>query len=245
MNIQFVLKKINLHRLMHLFIVSLLSIALFSCSKDDDASPEELKQEVGNIPGLGETGGTLQGAMFSLPDEVTVIGDITGELCEEATFRIGSGYYVTVCVGLRNDSEQEKTITFPAGLVLISTTDNYQNGVVLTNETFVIPAKQTIRFVFHTYCGNASRSSASSSAVYTFGPITNSKLITRLINDLKNKKISAIDYMDGDDLDDEYGMIASTVQSLLWMITDGDLFGLDWMAFEMTYKQQLETLPNK
>ncbi len=245
MNTEFVLKKINLHRLMYLFIVSLLSVALFSCSKDDDASPEELKEEVGNLPGLGETAGTPQGTTFSLPDGITVVGDITGELCEEATFRIGSGYYVTVCVGLRNDSEQEKTITFPAGLVLISTTDDYQNGVVLTTETFVIPPKQTIRFVFHTYCGNASRSSASSSAVYTFGPVTNSKLIARLINDLKNKKISAVDYMNGDDVDDEFDMIVSTVQTLLWMITDGDRFGLDWTAFDMVYKQQLETLPNK
>jgi len=245
MNTQFVLKKINLHRLMHLFILSLLSVALFSCSKDDDASPEELKDEVGNVPGLGETGGTPQGTTFSLPDGITVVGDITGQLCDEATFTIGSGHYVTVCVGLSNDTEQEKTITFPAGLVLISTTDNYQNGVVLTTESFAIPPKQTIRFVFHTYCGNASRSSASSSAVYTFGPITNSKLITRLINDLKNKKISVVDYMNGDDVDDEFETIASTVQALLWMITDSDLFSLDWMTFEMIYKQQLETLPNK
>ena len=244
MNAKFVRKKSNLS-LMHLFIVSLLSITLFSCSKDDDADPEELKKEVGNLPGLGETGGTPQGTTFSLPDGITVTGDVTGDICEDATFTIGSGHYVTVCVGLRNNTEHEKTITFPAGLVLISTTDDYQNGVVLTTETFVIPPKQTIRFVFHTYCGNASRSSASSSAVYTFGPVTNSKLIVRLINDLKNKKISIVDYMNGEEVDDEYDTIASTVQSLLWMITDGDLFGLDWMAFEMTYKQQLESLPNR
>lgn len=223
----------------------LLGVVLFSCGKDESADPEELKGEVGNLPGLGRNGGTPQGTAFTLPDGVTLVDDITGGYCEDATFRIGSGHHVTVCVGLHNDTDQKKTVTFPAGLVLISKTDDYQNGVVLTHESFDIPPKQTVRFIFHTYCGNASRSGASSSAVYTFGPITSSKLITRLINDLESKKIAAVDYLDDEEWNDEYDRIASTVQGLLWMITDGADHGVEWPTFELMYQQQLGLLPNK
>ncbi|WP_257666702.1 hypothetical protein [Parapedobacter tibetensis] len=153
MNIQRVLKKINPHRLMQLAIVLLLATSLFSCSKDNDPGPEELEEEIGNLPGLGEKSGSPLGAQFTLPDGVTVDGEIRGGICQEAEIQIGSGLLVTVCIGLRNDNDDEKTITFPGGLILISTTDSYQNGIVVKDETIVIPPRQPSALSFTPIAG--------------------------------------------------------------------------------------------
>ncbi|GGG81139.1 hypothetical protein GCM10007415_12140 [Parapedobacter pyrenivorans] len=240
-------RKVNPFRFISMLVVMVTCVAILSCSKDNDPSPEddaELQQEIGSLPGLGEQSGTPQGTAFKLPDGVTVDGTITGDYCDEAEIRIGSGHYVTVCVGLRNDNDEEKKVIFPGGLILVSETDEYQHGVVVEETMVVIPPKKTIRFIFHTYCGNNSRSSASSLAVYTFGPVTNSKLLGRLIDDLKGKKIAAVDYWDEDGVSDDYYAIESTVQALVWQITDGSAF-MDWETFNHMYQQQLNELPNK
>ena len=246
MTSQFLFGKINLFYFTRGFALMAILLCIFSCSKDDTApeDKQELQAEIGNLPGLGEQSGIPQGEPFQLPDGITVDGLITGDYCEEAEIRIGSGHYVTVCVGLRNDNDQEVAVIFPGGLILISESDDYQNGVIVEKTTVVLPPKKTTRFIFHTYCGNASRSAASSAAVYTFGPVTSSKLIGRLINDLKNKKIAASDYWDGADFTDTYYELESTVQALVWQITDGIAF-MDWETFEYLYEQQLNELPNK
>ncbi len=225
-----------------LFAFALLGFFVLSCSKDGAPGPEALDDELANIPGLGNTPGSLQGLPYQLPDGVTVVGQISGGMCEGAETTIGSGLLVTVCVGLRNDSDQGRTVTFPAGLILVSATDEYQHGVVLVEETIVIPPGETVRFVFHTYCGNSARAAATSNAVYTFGPITSSKLVARLVDDLKDKKIDAIDYWDGDGFRDEYYTVQTGVQTLLWLITDGT--DLDWASFDLAYRELLGGIPN-
>lgn len=238
--------KINVSRVIQGLVTVLLCVSLFSCSKDDSGPEDEaaMEQEIGSLAGLGEQDGTPQGTPFQLPDGVTVDGLITGDYCEEAETEIGSGYYVTVCVALRNDKDQQITVKFPGGLILISETDDYQNGVVLGDTEIILQPKITTHFIFYTYCGNNHRSASSSSSVYTFGPVTNSKLITRLVNDLKTKKIAAMDYWDGEDYADEYGEVSSTVQSLLWQITDGSR-EMGWESFDHTYELLLNEIPNK
>ncbi|WP_257666701.1 hypothetical protein [Parapedobacter tibetensis] len=61
---------------------------------------------------------------------------------------------------------------------------------------------------------------------------------------MKNKKISAVDYLDGDDFSDDYYGVLTNVQSLLWFITDATEI-TDWNSFEMMYKQQMNQIPNK
>lgn len=235
--------KLNLVSFASLLLVVWITSGLLSCSKDGNGDDQEtLAAEIGNIPGLGSQSGELQGTPFNLPEGVSVVGEIKGGWCDDSQASIGSGYLVTVCVTLRNDSDQGKTVTFPAGLILISSTDQFQHGVVLKDETIEIPPNETVRFAFFTYCGNNARSAASSSAVYTFGPITNSKLIARLINDLKNKKIDVVDYMDGDEPNLDYIVMQTDVQTLLWLITDGH--ELDWMSFEQAYQALLDEIPN-
>ncbi len=228
-------------------VAIIMSFVVISCNKGNEPAPEDdlsLQQEIGSITGLGEVGGTPQGTAYKLPDGVSIEGDIIGGGCSYDEEFIGSGVYVDLCIGLRNDTDRDVTITFPGGLIFISDTDEYQNGVVLESTTIVLPSKKTTKFTFYTYCGNAGRSSSSSSGNYTFGPVTNSKLVKKLVEDLKVKKIAAAAYMDGDYLSSKYYEVEETVQSLLWLITDGSEY-MDWTTFEHMYKQYLEELPNK
>ncbi len=235
-------RKLNLVGVASLLLVVWMASGLQSCSKDSEDGPGALEDEIGNIAGLGSRGGDIQGMPFALPEGISVVGEIKGGWCDDKQFYIGSGYLVTVCLTLRNDTDESETITFPAGLILVSSTDEFQHGVVLKTETIEIPPNKTVRFAFFTYCGNSARAAASSSAVYSFGPVTSSKLIARLINDLKGKDINAADYVNGDNLDEDYIMIQSNVQTLLWFITDGG--DMDWPTFEIAYRQLLDGIPN-
>ena len=239
--------KIRQCRFISVLAMLVIGFTVLSCSKDNDPSPEDdeaLKAEVGSITGLGDVSGVPQGTPFTLPDGVTVDGTITGDDCEDAVKHIGSGYYVTLCVALRNDKDHEITVTFPGGLIFVSETDEYQNGVVVETTTIVLPPNKTTRFAFHTYCGNASRSAAYSTAVYTFGPLTNSKLMERLVEDLSRKKIEISDYWEDGDTTQAYDELEDTIQTLVWLITDSPN-NMDWEAFENMYNQLLNELPNK
>lgn len=245
---QYLMVKIRRSRLMSALAVLLaIGFAMSSCSKDSEPTPEDdeaLKVEVGNVTGFGDISGMPQGTPFKLPDGVVVDETITGDYCADAVTHIGSGRYVTLCVALRNDKDQAITVTFPGGLVFLSETDEYQHGVVLGTTTIVLPPKKTTRFAFHTYCGNLSRSSADSDAVYTFGLVTNSKLIERLIQDLSRKKIEISNYWEDGSTTYAYDKLEDTLQDLLWLITESEK-GADWVQFEREYKELLDELPNK
>lgn len=243
----YVMMKIRRYGFMSVLAMLVIGFAAVSCSKDNDPSPEDeeaLKVEIGNVVGFGEVSGTPQGTPFQLPDGVVVDGTITGDECDEEVEHIGSGYYVTVCVALRNDKDQPITIKLPGGLILVSETTEYQHGVVLETTTIVLPPKTTTRFALHTYCGNASRRAANSGAVYTFGPTTNSKLLERLVNDLSRKKIEIADYWVDGTTTRAYDDLEDTIQTLLWLITDHG-GSMDWETFEYMYNQLLNELPNK
>lgn len=232
--------------LAHACTIAVLSICLISCSKDDDeALLGELADEVGNLPGFGDRGGTPQGTPFKFPTGISIVNAITGGICDDPKFRIGSGLLVSVCFELRNDTDSEISVSFPAGLVFLSETDAYQHGVVLRTETISIDPHETVRIALYTYCGNSNRSASDADASYTVGPITNSKLILRLIDDLNGKKIDAIDYWDEetDNFREEYLFEQTKVQTLLWYITEGDDIQ-DWETFEKMYRELLNQIPD-
>ena len=226
-----------------LFAAAIFSIYLISCSKDDENNPVDQSDEIGYLPGLGNTEGTPTGTPFRLPDGISLVGGMTGGACDQADHIIGSGLLVTVCFELKNDTDKEIPVTFPAGLILLSGTDKYQHGVILRGETIRIPAHQTVRITLYTYCGNSSRSGADSEASYTFGPISNSKLIARLANDVAKKKIMAIDYWDEAEgtVSLDYIFEQTNVQKLLWLITEPR--DLDWESFETQYLEELSKIP--
>ncbi|RZF61403.1 hypothetical protein [Sphingobacterium corticibacterium] len=245
MNIKSLQLKSILRALAYVFTMAVLSICLISCSKDDEDTPADLADEIGNLPGFGDIGGTPHGSLFKLPEGISIVNAITGGVCDNPTFRIGSGLLVSVCFELRNDTDSEISISFPAGLVFLSETDDYQHGVVLREESIRIPPRKTVRVALYTYCGNSSRSASDADASYTLGPITNSKLILRLINDLNGKKIDAIDYWDEDtnNFRDEYLFEQTKVQTLLWYITEGSDIK-DWETFEKMYHELLSQIPD-
>lgn len=243
----YVMMKFRRRHFMSVLVMLTIGFTVMSCSKDKDPVPEDdaaLEAEVGNITGFGEVSGTPQGTPFRLPDGVIVDGTITGDDCADAVKHIGSGYFVTLCVALRNEKDQAITITLPGGLILVSETTEYQHGVVLGTTTIVLPPETTIRFALHTYCGNASRDAADSEAVYTFGPLTNSKLLERLVNDLSRKKIEISDYWVDGTTTQAYDELEDTIQTLLWLVTDTEE-SMDWETFENMYNQLMNELPNK
>lgn len=237
--------KIALQKVACMLTIVILSVYLISCSKDDNDSPSNMSEEIGRLSGLGDVGGTPAGTAFRLPDGISIVDGITGGYCDNPDFVIGSGLLVTVCFELQNNTDSENAVTFPAGLILLSDTDEYQHGVILREETVRIPGHGKIRIALYTYCGNSRRAGADSDASYAFGPVSNSKLIARLASDLNGKKINAIDYWDEDvDMVNDHYLIEQTnVQNLLWMITDGR--DIDWQTFETMYREVLNEIPEE
>ncbi len=80
-------------------------------------------------PGLGEDPGAPETTPFTLPPGVTLAGTIrgadeeSGECEAPGTEPGGTGVYVRVCVPLENLSGSPVQIEFPAGLVLVATSE--------------------------------------------------------------------------------------------------------------------------
>src|SRR3546814_13926799 len=105
----YVMIKIRQRHFMAVLAMLAIGFTAMSCSKDKEPAPEDdraLEAEMGHVTGFGEVSGTPQGTPFRLPDGVGVDGTITGDNCADAVKHIGSGYYVTLCVALRNDKDQ-------------------------------------------------------------------------------------------------------------------------------------------
>lgn len=60
-------------------LAGILGCAAISCDKNDDSGPQSVDYPPGEIPGLGNADGELTGTPFTLPDGVTLTGDITGK----------------------------------------------------------------------------------------------------------------------------------------------------------------------
>lgn len=155
-----------------------------------------------------------------------------------ADFTRGSGEYVRLALNLKNSTSSEKRFEIPAGLIIKSRSGHYQNGVLLKKVTITIPANSTKLLDLHMYCGNASKSSSSSSEQYDFAVVTNSRIIHDLINKLKNKKINIEQYNVQEDYSSDYWDIVDELQDILWALTDSSQ-GLS--ESELKY---LEELPN-
>lgn|SRR5690606_20525228 len=54
------------------------------------------------------------------------------------------GDLVRVCLGFTNTTNEAITITIPKGLIIISTDDKTQNGLVIKVETIEIPANAAV-----------------------------------------------------------------------------------------------------
>lgn len=156
---------------------------------------------------------------------------------EQITFKDirGSGALVTVVFRLKNTTTSEKTVTFPAGLVIKSNSGKYQNGLLIKKTTYTVPANTTKLMMLVMYCGNMSLSASSSGETYTFAVITNSASLHDLFNRVKNKKIN-IEQFELKDFETYFG-IQTALQTIVWNVTE-------YNGLTNDNKQWLEKLAN-
>lgn len=229
------------------------SVLFTSCSSDDDKEII-IDDQPGEIPGLGNADGELTGTEFTLPNGLELEGDIVGvtsryslktkdnivedsdfdHLTKASTDVIGSGKWVQVAVRIKNLTNRDIDVIFPARLIVKSLSGRYQNGVLLKKTKTKVLANETHTVALLMYCGNSSLSPSSSSEKYKWAVISNSSLIVDLCNRLVNKKINYEEFVD---TKVGYSNQVSSLQSILWRLTDGT--GLT--EYDIEY---IESLPN-
>ena len=241
--------------LLRISLVAFLAFAVLftSCSNDDDEKEVIIDDQPGEISGLGDAPGELTGIEFTLPNGVELEGDIygassqyslktKGDEVEESDFDnlkasvnvIGSGKWVQVAVRLKNLTNRDIDVIFPARLVVKSLSNRYQNGVLLKKTKTTVLANETHSVALLMYCGNKNLSPSSSYQKYEWAVISNSSLIVDLCNRLANKKINYEEFTDSKSV---YGNQVGPLQSILWRLTDGS--GLSDSDIEY-----IESLPN-
>lgn len=232
-----------------LLLLSILSTAflLSSCSDDD-----EINEIPGEISGLGDQPGELQGAKFSLPAGIELDGKITGlgslypsglnnndDLAPfkkvsrpentitraAVTYDItrGSGRFVVILIPLKNTTNSDKELIFPARLIVKALSSDDQNGILLKETKATIPANEQYKIALAMYCGNASRHPSSTSSEYEWGVISNSPLLKELTDMLVDKKINIEEFTSANS--STYSGQVSKLQRILWSITDSS-YGL-------------------
>ncbi|WP_165022374.1 hypothetical protein [Dysgonomonas sp. ZJ279] len=238
----------QLNSVLRLTLLLCLALSFTFCSSDDDNdNPIDNNVVVdtpGLISGLGDKEGELTGTPFVLPTGITLDGVITGsrshyykslaskesklssqlvsdfitKASAEVDVVMGSGYYVSLYIPLKNTTAQDIEVTFPAGTIIVSNSGDYQNGVLLKKVSVKVPAgNKTLGFVLLMYCGNNSKSSSSSSETYKWGVVSNSSLIVDLCNRLADKKINYEEFEKGEEA---YNDQCVELQSILWSLTD-------------------------
>lgn len=141
-----------------------------------------------NEPGFGASEQTPRGQAFVLPAGLELAGPIVGadddgNCPRPSSEPVGTGLLVRVCVPVRNKTEGGVEVVFPAGLVIVSASEGFQNGLLVERELIVIPPYtrgpgtlrdegRVIYIPLHLYCINEPRDPSIPGAVYTLGPVT-------------------------------------------------------------------------
>ncbi|MCU0385892.1 MAG: hypothetical protein MUE38_07675 [Flavihumibacter sp.] len=211
-----------------------LCIYLFApagCKKEDteEVGTGDGQETPGKIPGLGEMPGEPEGTQFKLPAGVRLVGEIEGQedgsSSRDCLFD-GQGFNVIVKMKLKRDSSTSGplTVEFPPGLVIVSTAEGFQHGLLVERIVVTIPPIQPgpggdeCQISLLLFCLNSAKRTSDATARYKFGPLTSSKLLQDLINRLKGKKINYREFEDGDPVWFEN---QEKIQAAIWQLTDG------------------------
>jgi hypothetical protein len=236
------MRTIKSFMLFHLIALAILMQS--GCSKND-AAADTHNEKPGHIPGMGSQAGVPEGTPFKLPAGVSLVGEITGQddgpSAADCVYD-GQGKYVKVKMTLQHDSiGGPVTVEFPPGLVITSTSELFQGGLLIEKVVVTLPPKQPgagspqCRVTLLLSCLNHSKNPSESFVVYKFGPITSSPLIRDLISKLARKKIKFSEFPPHDD---EWSLNEEYIQDALWSLTDGEGLTKDDL-------EHISDLPNK
>lgn len=223
-------------------------IAPAGCKKEDaeQVGTGDGQETPGKIPGLGEMPGEPEGTQFKLPAGVRLVGEIEGQedgsSSRDCVFD-GQGFNVMVKMKLKRDSSVSGplTVEFPPGLVIVSTAEGFQHGLLVERIVVTIPPIQPgpggdeCQVSLLLFCLNSARRTSDATARYKFGPVTSSKLLQDIIKSLRGKKINYREFEDGDPVWFEN---QEKIQTAIWQLTDG-------RGLRETDIQYLNELPNR
>lgn len=217
-----------------------LTVILSACDNPAGAV-KAAAQTTQNIvrPGLGEDPGAPEVTAFTLPEGVRLAGTIRGAdevsgLCENTDAEgHGSGVYVRICVPLENLTGGPVQIEFPAGLVVVSTSEGRaQNGLLIERTVLTLPP--TVRggagcrrpeegrrnrqdkaddpcahiVPLYLYCLNEERDPSNPYITYAIAGMTTDRALQETLRLLDGRKVSDIEHV-------------SAVQNALYSITEG------------------------
>ena len=217
-----------------------ISVITGACSKSsggggiiDEEYPdiEYPDQQPGTIPGFGEADGEPQGVQFVLPEGVELVEQLRGN--EDGPGRDdclydGAGYNVLVKVKLRRTMPggSPLRVEFPAGLVIVTTSEGKnQNGLLIEKTIVELPPMvqggggSRCDLTLLLVCGNQKRDPSSNYHTYKFGPVTNSPLIKDLLKRLEGKKINYSEYRPEEE--EKRLEVQQAIQDALYALTDG------------------------
>ena len=155
-----------------------------------------------------------EGVVMCAPGPFDVRGEIRGCAgepgCDTPSSMLGSGLLlVAVSVQIGNSGNQPSTVTLPPGFVFASTTDQFQDGLLLDALSIQIPAGGTVRVALSLYCMQAAREAASTSATYRADAVTSNPGLLAIVNVPRPRAVA------------NASRTAYVIQQAIWEVTDG------------------------
>ena len=155
-----------------------------------------------------------EGIVMCAPGPFEVRGEIRGCAgdpgCDVPSAMLGSGLLlVAIAVEIGNTGNQPITVNIPSGFVFRSTTDKFQDGLLLDSLTVQVAATASVRLVLSLYCLQGSRAAASTSAQYRADTVTTDPGLLAIVNLPRPRPVV------------NASNTAYVTQQALWEVTDG------------------------
>lgn len=178
----------------------------------------------GARPGIGPNGGTPVGARFVLPaglKVMSVLGAREGKegsewvaRCPDGTRFSGPSRDVEVCVSVCNYSGMAIDAIFPPGLVIVTASEGFQNGLLVERKVVRVPPKNcesggtvpnkdpkeekkrrtapngAVWIPLSAYCMNLKLNPSEDFAIYGLGPVTSDAKLLPILKLVQNRKVS-------------------------------------------------------
>ncbi len=152
------------------------------------------------------------GTPFTLPAGVVLEGEMTGDVeanCGSSSIVERGSDLVSICIGLKNTTTADVTVTFPAGLVFLAKDPAAQNAIILQSHDLKVPAGEVAYFYFRPFCLNEHCIYGRKEDRYTFGNVTSDPKLKEIIALAATKELD--------------GTVGSAVFArVIWDVTDGD-----------------------
>jgi hypothetical protein len=192
-----------------------LALLIAGCSSSSNTGSEGSAASAGS--GDCKTGknapfATPAGTPFTLPTGVVLEGEMTGDVdphCSGKSFVEYGSDLISICVGLRNTTAADITVTIPAGLVFLAKDPAAQNGIILQSHDLKVPAGAVAYFYFRPFCLNEHCLFGRKEDRYTFGNVVSDPRLLEIIGLARTKKL------DG-------GVGSFVFAQVIWDVTGGD-----------------------